>query len=230
MEISLEDKFYCLDEPVLKFEIDQGSDPVELEAFAMRGGRICGQVVEMIEDQAQGIPAATVWLIEQGHPGRNVMSDEDGNFELNGVPADSYVVAAGHPTYTTSLGSADVQTGKEVRLKFTLGPGATVRGTVVDPQDKPVERAIVRVSAWYPKGRTQPAGAPAEPIQLPWRATRTDGQGRYMLEHLPPGRITLEAVGPEGPYRSEASLQVPDGQEVIDQKLTLQPSRPKPPL
>ncbi len=230
VQFSLEDKFYCLDESVMRFDIDEGTEPVEVEVFAVRGGRVCGQVVEVIEGETQGIPAATVWLVEGGRPGRNVMTDEDGNFELNGVPPDSYLVAAGHPTYATSLGAAGVQAGKEVQLKFTLGQGATIRGTVVDAEGKPVERAIVRVSGWHPKAGGQPASEPAEAIELPWRATRTDSQGRYILEYLPAGRVTLEAVGPEGPYRSEANIQITDRQEVIEQNLTLRPSQPKAPL
>ena len=174
IRVSLADKFYCFDEPEMTFDIDEGSEPVELQVYAAHGGRICGQVVETIEGETQGIPAATVWLVEQGRIGKSVECDEDGKFEMDGVPADSYVIAAGHMTYATSLGKAEVEAGKESTVNFTLGSGAMIRGTVVDPQGKPAERAIVRVAAWYPKreGRSE-----VGPVELPMRATRTDAEG-----------------------------------------------------
>lgn len=231
VRVSLDDKFYCFDEPVLKLEVDEGEEPVELEVYATHGGRISGQVVEMVEGgEAEGIPAASVWLVDGGRMGKTVLTDEDGNFELNAVAADSYVVAAGHPTYATSLGQAEIEAGKEVKLKFTLSLGATIHGTVVDPAGKPVERAIVRVVAWYPKGQKQPDSGEPLAIELPWRGTRSAADGEYLLEHLPAGRFTIEAAAQDGAHRTVLNLQVTQGQEVIESKIVLQSGSFKPPI
>jgi hypothetical protein len=227
IRVSLADKFYCFDEPELTFDIDEGSEPVELQVYAAHGGRICGQVVETMEGQTQGIPAAMVWLVEKGRIGQSVECDEDGRFEMDGVPADSYVIAAGHMTYATSLGKAEVEAGKESAVNFTLGSGAMVRGTVVDPQGKPAERAIVRIAGWYPKreGRSE-----VGPVELPMRATRTDAAGRFLLEYLPTGRLVIEAGAEDGSNPTASNVQVPEGKEVVEVQLSLQAHQNKPPL
>jgi hypothetical protein len=184
--------------------------------------------VETIEGgDVQGIAAATVWLVEQGRIGKSVECDEDGKFELDGVPADSYVIAAGHMTYATSLGRAEVVAGKEAKVDFTLGSGATIRGTVVDPQGKPAERAIVRVVAWYPK---QQGRGKAEPVELPMRATRTSEDGGYVLEYLPAGRMMIEAAEENGSHPTVVNVQGPENKGVIEAKISLKTNQDRPPL
>ena len=237
VRVSLDDKFYRLDEPVVRLDVDEGDEPVELELFAAQGGRITGQVVETFEDgETQGIPAASVWLVEDGRIGKSVTTDEDGRFELNAVPADSCLVAAGHPTYATALACAEVPLGKEVHLRFVLSEGATLRGTVVDPSGEPADRAIVRVLAWYPKAKAGRAdGAPVDgrllgAIELPWRATRAGADGEYELEHLPPGRILIEAAARDGAFRTTVNVRVPPDQAVLERKIALGSGEPKPPI
>lgn len=228
---SLEDKFYCFDEAVMKFEIDEGDEPVEREVFAAHGGRIVGQVVEMDEGgEASGIPAANVWLVEGGRIGKNVTCDEDGQFELNAVPPEGYLVAAGLPGYSVAVSQATVEAGKEVKLRFTLDYGTTLKGTVVEPGGQQAEQAIVRVVAWYPKGQPTSASGESEPVELPWRATRTGEKGEFTLENLPPGRVMIEAAAKNGSYRTVVNVQVPEGKSVMESKITLQTSQSKPPM
>ncbi len=232
VRVSLDDKFYCLDEPIVTLDVEEGDEPVELELVAARGGRVTGQVLETLEGgEDQGIPAASVWLVEDGRVGRNVTTDEDGKFELNAVRADSYVVAAGHPTYSTALARARVQEGRQIQLRFVLDYGATIRGTVVDASGSPADRAIVRVLAWYPEapaGLTE--GGEFGAIQLPWRATRADAKGEYELAHLPPGRIEIEAAVQDGTGRTTVSLQVAPGQKVVEFRIAVGSNEPKPPI
>jgi protocatechuate 3,4-dioxygenase beta subunit len=232
VRVTLDDKFYCLDQPVVTLAVEAGDEPVELELLAARGGRITGHVLEAFEGgETQGIPAASVWLVEDGRVGRNVTADEAGRFELNAVPADSYVVAAGDPAYAVAVARAPVQAGREVQLRFILTYGATIRGTVVDPSGRPADRAIVRVLAWYPKGPAgQAEGAEPDGIQLPWQATRADPKGEYELEHLPPGQVEIEAAAQDGAFRTTVSVHVPPGQAVLELRIALGSNEFKPPI
>jgi hypothetical protein len=231
VRVSTEDKFYGFAEPVLRLDVTEGEPPVELRSHVFHGGRIVGQVVETAApDPPEGIPAASVWLVEGGRMGRTVPCDEDGRFELNGVPAGAYSVAAGHPTYAATLGHVDVQPGQEVALTLTLGPGSMLHGTVLDDKGTPVERAIVRVTEWQPRRGTTSQPRWPRIVELPWLATRSDGDGQYALEHLPVGQLVIEAAGAEGSRRAILRIDVPTAATDLESKIVLKPAPPAAPM
>ncbi len=146
--VSMHDEYYRLDEPTVSLPVDGGTEPVELEVMAYRGGLLQGQVVD--RETGEPIPAAVVWFVYRGRVGPNMTCDVEGKFEFQAIPEDDYLLAAGYATYGFAVATANVEDGKKTTVKFALPAGATVQGVVTGPNGKPVSRAIVRAAEWVP--------------------------------------------------------------------------------
>lgn len=124
-------------------------------------------VVRGVVRDVLGQPLAaevSAWSEEHGH--RCATGAEDGRFELEGLPAGSWSVAAraqGHHEAhaTVGVGRATPE------LRLVLERGGELRGVVLDPQGAPVEGA----SLW--------AG----------RDVHTDDQGRFVLTSDSPSMV-----------------------------------------
>ena len=112
-------------------------------------------------------------------------TDEQGVFSIAAVKTGEYGVQVLHAEYV-SAGDLPVEVPEgqgEVDLgEFTLVPGAEILGVVVDPDDKPVENALVKFSS-YRRDRD--------------RTARTDAEGSFTLAGLPHEQVdfTVEADG-----------------------------------
>lgn len=152
---------------------------------------IAGRVVDAQSNQPLG--DVVVRLVEyRSLRFREVKTDAEGVFEFNGIADGEYSLRASSKTYVpVCYGATDPQqircaTVAVVRdqrrsdLDFRLTRGATVRGTVVDHDGRPVARAIVR---------------PVPPIgefALSLENIGTSNQaGAFELANLFPGEILL---------------------------------------
>lgn len=121
-----------------------------------------------------------------------VFRSADGDFELGGIqPGLHDVVArAKHHGISEPQRVAAPYDGPE--LRFVLPRAARLEGVVRDPGGQPVAGAGVRVSH---------EGAGAEGGGIIWgtgqgyggESTKSDDQGAFEFEHLPPGRLELSA-------------------------------------
>ncbi len=124
----------------------------------------------------------------------STVTDGEGVYELKGL-SDSYIsMGSGYMMFVEAPGYAPwdsvevfMRLGIDRRLDVTLDRGATVRGRVVYADGKAADHVKVTVSgkrkflmADYWVSSIMPSGV-------------TDADGRYVIEHVPPGDITLLA-------------------------------------
>jgi len=148
-----------------------------------QGGVLEGRVVA----RGSGAPVAGASVdvspySKNGDSGRAV-TDDAGRFSVGGLAPGSYDLVVGAPGYSSALRRAlTVAVGERFPVEIQLTGTGTVEGSVRDSAGQPVSGAHV-------SGGTRWGGtlgdAPAE--------TRTDAEGKYRLEGLAAGSVTLNA-------------------------------------
>lgn len=116
-----------------------------------------------------------------------VVAGADGKFELTNVPAGYYRVVASADGYAARvLGFAEFKADTLKEFAVRLSPPATLAGTVVDTDGKPVAGVSVRAdSVMGPDGRGYLLPAEA--------SATTDARGAFALATLPRGHCQLHA-------------------------------------
>jgi len=134
-------------------------------------------------------------------------TDAEGRFTLADVPPGDVTLQADAEGYLRDgLLHLRVEPGARVEdVEITLTPGATVLGRVVGPDGEPLPEA--RVSLLEEARRFGFGGS-----------ARTDGDGRYRLEGVPPGARTFAAVHESHP-RATRDLEVRSGENRLDFRL-----------
>lgn len=104
----------------------------------------------------------------------DAVSDERGEFRLEGLAKTSYTVSASAPGYgrTTKMNVAP-----EAAVEFYLFPGSGVYGRLLDEKGEPVEGALV--------------SAEGGDRSFPRSAQRSDAEGRFAVLGLEPGEYRL---------------------------------------
>lgn len=112
--------------------------------------------------------------------------DGEGHFEVGGLAGGRYVLVAYAEGYTPSEAAEVVlrPTDPAEVGDLVLTRGGAIAGRVTGPDDAPVAGARVRLE------HDTPAEVPAERFAL------TDGDGRYFLELVPPGRHSVLVEAP----------------------------------
>lgn len=152
-------------------------------------GTIWGRVVDAMYEP---VPAATVRATTlDNRPLADAVTDGSGYYLLTGLPLGTRQlwVRAAPAGYVDGLESVTLTAeqpdahGVIVRL-YDAG---TVRGRVVAVDGKPLAGALVAA-------RGEGSRALYKPTER--RETRTDDQGRFALEHVPIGEVTVRAFAP----------------------------------
>lgn len=164
----------------------EGNTPdIEL-VLGPKGGMVHGTVVD---DEGTPIANATVVIGDgelSGIGGRDhippfpalTRSDEKGKFEAVGIPAGTQPVKCRAPGFAPYEGECEINAGVSTGLTLKLAPGATIRGLVVDANDKPASKAEVRIGSWS---------------DFAFFRTRTDSDGSFELKGLPADELKLFA-------------------------------------
>lgn len=119
-------------------------------------------------------------------------TDADGRYHLTAQPGPGCVVAEKPGMRVGTKCGVPVAAGKETRdVDVVLLDGNTVRGRVVDPMGNPVAGADVLATT--PDTIHQPSMHKA----YRYRA-RSDGEGRFAIDGLPPMMMALAATSPTG--------------------------------
>lgn len=173
-------------------------------------------VVGHVRDAA-GEPVTSFTLtVESGTSGRRDRSfaRKDGRFALSDLePGTWELVARGKGFAPSDPLAFQFPDAIAEPLEIVLSPGASVAGTVVGPDGRPIAGAAV--------GRAAAEG------ELPWTGgtsterTTSDGAGRFELSELPAGPFALEAKAKGFAPSVELALDLVAGDAVPDVVLTL---------
>ena len=131
----------------------------------------------------------TTFLVMKTPIAREAVSDRDGAFRFAGIPIDSYTLDIAADGYGPLQKSVRVpQSGRLDLGRLELDRAASVRGIVHDESGMPIANALVR------KRRGAMADNPMLAMLMGSGAsTRTDADGRFLLDGLAPGRLQLIA-------------------------------------
>jgi len=163
-------------------ELDPSADKIDVKLIP--GVILSGKVVNA---EAKGIPSAelslTFWTSNMGYGVReDAKVDEEGHYEIRAVPSGHrYSVNAKAEGYGERY--VRVETGDAVSNRMDVEPlvlsvaNLSVSGIVVDDFDQPV--SSIRIYAY---GNGQPS-----------RETFTDTKGRFTIENICPGPLSIQA-------------------------------------
>ncbi|MCB9899237.1 MAG: carboxypeptidase regulatory-like domain-containing protein [Planctomycetes bacterium] len=157
---------------------------------------------------------------EELQPWKRALTDDDGHFELHGIPAGSWDLRASADGHVRSeplvvhLDPGDEQ----LDLRMVLEPAGSIAGVVVEEDGTPVRAAEVVVKAPAAPGADEAgdfmgllmAGADSEGPLAPRRAT-TDVQGHFSVGELPPGRWIVQLSSGGGVSFGGGMMIVMDG-------------------
>jgi hypothetical protein len=137
---------------------------------------------------------------------RNAVADGEGRVELFGVPAGAYAVGVACRTGRAIEQPIVVVVGREtVTARWTVAPGATIRGRVTASDGSAVSDATVSV----------------EPRMRPPRVVNVDRDGRYVVIGLEPGSIQVTASAPGFAGATPIAVELSETEErVVDLTLT----------
>ena len=130
-------------------------------------------------------------------------TDNEGHFQMRGVPAGSYFLQAFAPALIAASDNVFARQGKSITLvdgeavdvaDISLRPGGVITGRVTDQDGQPLIQENVRLFSVNEQVRKQP-------IYLPNNYMfSTDDRGVYRLFGVPPGRyIVCVGVDTSGP-------------------------------
>ena len=156
-------------------------------------GLLRGRVTSS-EDGA-ALAGATLTL---GGSGRSATTGPDGRYVIGDIVAGPITVTASAPGYRTAVGSADIQAGQTLlfspALRASVQQGVNVEGRVTErATGEVVADAMVSAS-----------------VASTTKSVSTDSQGRYRLEKLPAGELSLTVIA-DGYAPVSGQAQADDG-------------------
>jgi protocatechuate 3,4-dioxygenase beta subunit len=173
--------------------VEAGAEGVDL--VLRPAGQIAGQVVdeagrpiESFRVSAQPASRESGRVLRMGPDGRS-FADSTGRFVLEDVAEGTYVVQASAPDRASASVSDVKVTGDGTTNvgQLRLAAGATVRGSVVDPNAAPIAGATVTV---HGPGRSfSPFGSGPQAM--------TDSAGGFELKGVPAGTLEVAADHPQ---------------------------------
>jgi hypothetical protein len=209
------------------FQIVEGLLPPPLTIYVTKGGSIKGRIVDAAT--GRGVVGAQVASFDGDVPAgqfdpffenlgatrateRKARSGDDGQFELKMLTAGRYRLKIEHPDFTGEwVENLVVTEGQAAEAgAVSLKPGGTITGKVIEASGTPCTRGWVRMFQVETGEMYQ---------------SRTDGEGRYSLQHVRPGSYRVSASRASGAgvdafdsiaeqQQSEVTLEVRDGQTI----------------
>jgi len=168
-------------------------------ALSLISAVLCAQTIEgNATDALTGLPlpGVAIQLYKTGGmPARAAVTDSLGHFRIEGLPAGGYFVLIrkeGYSDWHASKTAGDhfrVSKDETVRLDARMAPLGTVSGRVVDPDDRPISDALVRLKGVDALGS--------------FYAT-TDRSGAFTLKNVGAGTYILMAQSSKEPTDEHA--------------------------
>jgi hypothetical protein len=163
--------------------------PDEMTLRLRRGVKVAGRVTAVRGRRL--VAGATVTVVTEGSRG-SAITDQDGEYVVADVQPGPATVIVRHAGYAESRLEATVERTARPDRAFELAEvdlkePASVRGIVVDVDDRPVPGARVAEGV-------APAYLPAG--TLPASMALTDARGSFEIPGLEPGTLSFEAYAP----------------------------------
>ena len=209
---------------------ERGVDADGVDFQVTRGGVLFGRVTAsdgtpVVGAGLSGVPSSFLNEIFSGNTGViadmatewKAATDDDGRYRILGIPYDrefTLLARSGDfaPAQATGITLADGE--RERRVDLTMTQGGTLRGIVLRPDRTPAPEERVTVIPSYVdliSGGVSTASVAGITTET------TDDEGRFVFEHLPPGKVTLVA-GEQNPYMmfdvGGTNVEVPEEGEV----------------
>jgi hypothetical protein len=230
------------------FEVAAG-ERREVDLTLVPGGTLRGRVVDEngrwlrgarvrlgpLPEDMTGETAVSGWRADRALLPETWTTAEDGSFLATNLPSGRLLLKVEAEGYVTHYKrSLSIQPG-EVRESFVvpLSKGETIEGVVRGADGRPLEGATVGVTTQKEPGN-EAAGtideeATAADDVEPTLWARTDAQGRYRVEQVPPARrvnvLVWFAPGHQGWRRPGATEQPTEAQEKAIRREVRPPAR-----
>jgi hypothetical protein len=182
-----EDKTLMVDELPLPKQKRLGRRLIDRQYSALVTGRVTGKAGASIQKGT-----AVAWKDGRGTP----YPFSDGRFAMALQNPGKYRIELKGPGFAKSSQELLIEQGRAYRLNFTLGPGGTIRGRVVDAGKRPVPEGDV----FYRDGDTS-------------YGVSIDRDGTYRIEGLAPGQYTVTVM--LGDKNVSQTARVEAGRETV---------------
>ncbi len=183
----------------------------DLGTIVLRAGHgIRGRVIDADGDPVAGAPVSATWSHDDRFVSRRKATDEEGSFRFAGITEEHVrklrVDASGFATYERERVPVD---GDE--LEIVLERSAAVTGRVLLPDGEPVTSFTVAV-------HREATESSAEPLDVldgsRTRESFSEADGRFTLEGLDPGTVTLETSAENWAPGRKTGLRLVSGRTV----------------
>jgi len=166
---------------------------------------VVGAEVLLVDPEAQGTPQSL----------RRASTSPAGAFRFGELQAGgSYALTASRPGFApaTLLVTVPLPTQSQAAVRVILRRGRTALGLVVDPRQRPIPGAAVRLIPVRPRlgGLVK-----LKPELGPFRAA-TGADGRFRIPDLPTGLFELRIEGPELAPLPRKKISVPGGEGPVN--------------
>lgn len=151
-----------------------------------------GEAIEGVSIRLIGVTQTERGIAGRG-VGHQVMSDAEGHYEFVDLEPGLFIMQAQHPDFVpVNYGSIDyllqpepfqLDPGQKLEAVFSMSPAGSVSGRVTDADGNPIAnyRARVERVAYYDGIRRLG----------PVASARTNENGEYLVENVPPGRFYI---------------------------------------
>jgi hypothetical protein len=157
------------------------------------GSRVAGARLRVgtLEGEDVTRPYLSAWQVDRLLDTRVFVSDDEGRFVIPNVKPGRIAVKAEHPDYVTYFKRNLTLAPDQVQENYVvlLPKGETVEGVVKGADGRPIEGAFVFVSALRnigPQASDAVVAEDAESVE-PTMSGRTDRDGKFRVENVPPG-------------------------------------------
>jgi protocatechuate 3,4-dioxygenase beta subunit len=160
-----------------------------IELSLRRGAPVAGRVIDPDGAALAGAvvlySGASDWSQQANARWDGVVSDDKGEFRIDGLPEGTFRFRARHEEFAPGLSEPITLDGRNERtgVVVQMEQGAVIAGVVIDEQSAPVPGAAVRVSL----------GGPGMRFERP-RQTYSDDDGKFEMRALPRREIDIVAV------------------------------------
>jgi hypothetical protein len=218
------------------------------------GTAVVSGVVVSADAPVRPLRRVRVTLANPGFPfDLAAITDDEGRFAVERVPAGRYMVSAAKEGYLTTAHGAvrpgrpgrhlEIGDGERREIALTLQRGGVLTGTVIDGQGHPISGVTIMAHRFGYNATTGEPGLTGPEIGP------TDDRGEYRVFGLPPGDYVVSAVPsgedwdlpwvsatPQGPFRTLSPAEI---RQALSEIATTQPAafarvpgmpKPVPPL
>lgn len=152
--------------------------------------RLVGRV---LDTSGAGVAAARVWAEREGGGGsREALTDAEGHFAIEEIPAGRWLVRAAAAGHSRTASTLDVPGGA---VELQIAAVGRIAGQVLGIDGSPAAADVVLAGSGV----------------WPARSVRTDAEGRFALEAVPPGIYEVQARSAQAAAEPRRGLVIEAG-------------------